>query len=85
VPEWLWSIIVGLVVVGLIGLIWRTHEDTDKERDSHIWDQIGRDSDKGMRRTVHQCANDVTGIRGTLSEHEKRLRRIESFLKGKLI
>jgi hypothetical protein len=31
VPEWLWSITVGLVVLGLIGLVWRAQEKRIKD------------------------------------------------------
>jgi len=76
-PEWLMPILVGGVIVGLAGLVWRAHENRDKERFEAIWDQIGRDSKSGMREKVHDTAN-ATHLNGLgLHELERRVERLE--------
>jgi hypothetical protein len=77
-PEWLWVVIIVSVVLALAGLVWRGHSSLDDERNNHIWDQIGRHSEAGMRKTLHNVANEITGQRGDLKDHERRLNRIES-------
>jgi heme A synthase len=77
VPEWLWALVVGVVVIGLVAYIWRTHEERDRERSEHIWDQIGRDSKSGMREIVHKCANALTRLRDV----ERRVGRLERHTK----
>lgn len=83
-PEWMWSIAVGVVVVGLLGVVWRAHETRDEERNERLWDQVGRDSESGMRKITHLCANEITAQKGDIREAGKRLDRIERVLNGKL-
>lgn len=52
--DWFLPILVGVVIVGLVGVIWRTHELHDRERIEAIWDQLGRSSKQGMREIVHE-------------------------------
>lgn len=82
-PDWIYPILVGAGFT-LLALIWRTHENHDKERDEHIWDQVGRDSESGMRKTVHASANECMGNRGNITELGKRIDRIERHLNGDL-
>lgn len=76
-PEWIWAIVIGVVVFGLVGTIWYTHEFHDQERNRHLWDQIGRDSDSGMRKTVHDTANECLANRGDIRDLERRVTRLE--------
>lgn len=76
-PEWLWGVLIGVIVVGLIGVIWHAHERHNQERINAIWDQIGRDSESGMRRTVHASASEVLGNRGEIREIKERLDKLE--------
>lgn len=59
--EWLWGLI-GAAFLGLVGIVWSLlNGKLDdirrecKERDDAIWDQIGRDSESGMRYKVHNA------------------------------
>ncbi len=76
-PEWLWALIIGAVVLGLAATVWRMHETHDKERIESLWDQIGRDSKSGMREIVHKCANALTRVRDV----ERRVNRLERHTK----
>jgi hypothetical protein len=76
-PEWLWALAIGAVVLGLVTTVWRMHETHDKERNEHIWDQIGRDSRSGMREILHKCANALTRLRDV----ERRVGRLERHTK----
>lgn len=82
-PEWLYSLLVGIVIVGLVGWIWKAHAERDNERNSDIWDQIGRDSYSGMRRAVHNSANNVIKIMGRLDRHKERIEALERLFKEK--
>jgi hypothetical protein len=77
VPEWLWALIIGAVVLGLLATVWRMHETHDRERIESLWDQIGRDSKSGMREIVHKCANALSRIR----DLERRVGRLERHTK----
>jgi len=83
-PEWLYAILVGVAIVGLIGLVWRMHENHDVERNSVIWDQIGRSSEEGMRKIVHDSANRLSEVVPVSRELERRVDRIERVLNGRL-
>lgn len=83
-PEWLVQVLVVVGVLGLVGYIWRTHEEHDKERNEDIWKQIGRDSESGMRKVVHRSANEIVGINGDLDDLMRRVERIERHLNGSL-
>lgn len=83
-PEWAWAIVIGVVVIGLVGVIWRSHESHDRERNEVLWDQIGRDSEHGMRKIVHESANRLSEVVPTSRDHERRLERIERHLNGAL-
>ena len=43
-----------------------------------IWDQIGRSSEEGMRKTVHDSRNLVTRALSGVDDHDRRLDRLES-------
>lgn len=83
-PEWLQLILVGTIIVGLVGAIWRAHENHDRERNAAIWDQMGRSSEEGMRKIVHDSANRLSEVVPTSREHERRIARIERYLNGHL-
>ncbi len=67
-PQWLQIALAVLAavlsVVGpLVAVIWhqlnekiREHKEACDEDVEKLWDQIGRDSDSGMRKRVHQSA-----------------------------
>lgn len=76
-PEWLWALIIGAVVLSLVATVWRMHEAQDRERIESIWDQIGRDSKSGMREIVHKCANALSRVR----DIERRVGRLERHTK----
>ncbi len=69
-PEWLYGILIGSGIVGLVAIVWRAHERRDDERFDAIWDQIGRSSEEGMRRSVHMSGNLV-------QTHEARISMLE--------
>jgi hypothetical protein len=69
-PEWLYAVLVGVVIVGLVGVIWRMHATRDDERNDDVWDAIGRDTDSGLRGKVHRHDN-------RLSRFAARLWRLE--------
>lgn len=83
-PEWLWALVVGVIVMGLVAYIWRVHEDRDRERYDDLWRQIGRTSKEGMREIVHKSANALSQVSLTSRDHERRIKRIENYLNGKL-
>jgi len=83
-PDWLYAILVGGSIVGLLGLVWRMHENHDIERNKVIWDQIGRSSEEGMRNIVHESANRLSELVPTSRELERRVERIERVLNGRL-
>jgi len=76
-PEWLLPILIGVVIVGLAGLIWRAHEKRDEERFTDLWNQIGRDSKSGMREVVHKTANQMSWVAPELEDLKERLERLE--------
>lgn len=82
-PEYLYPLLVG-ALFALFSFVWRIHENHDKERDNRLWDQVGRDSDSGMRRTVHATANLCAGSHGEILELKGRIERLERFANGKL-
>jgi len=84
VPEWLIPVGIGVVIIGLVAVIWRAHELRDQERNETLWDQIGRDSEHGMRKIVHESANRLSEVTPTSRDHERRLERIERYLNGAL-
>jgi hypothetical protein len=61
-PQWLQITLAVLAIVGpLLGVIWhllnekiREHKEACDKDVSLLLDQIGRDSDSGMRKRVHQ-------------------------------
>lgn len=71
--EWLLPILVGVVIVSLAAAVWRAHEKRDEERFHAIWDQIGRDSNSGMRKAVH----DTPGLALMLDDVKERVARLE--------
>lgn len=83
-PQWLEAILVGVVIVGLMSVVWRMHENHDVERNKNIWDQIGRSSEEGMRKIVHESANRLAEVVPVSRDLERRVERIERFLNGRL-
>ncbi len=77
--EWLYGLL-GVAFLGLIGLVWnllnekiRAHKaDCDKEI-AHLWDQVGRDSYSGMRKSVHE----LNGVPEAFMELDKRVDKLE--------
>jgi hypothetical protein len=76
-PEWLLPILIGAVIVGLAGAVWRAHERRDQERFDDIWNQLGRDSEHGMRKTVHRTANEMSWVSPELEDLKERVERLE--------
>jgi hypothetical protein len=76
-PEWLWSIIVGVGLLGLIAYAWRAHADHDDERNSALWNQIGRDSLSGMRGVLHRTNNIADGSVKEIDELRRRIDQLE--------
>jgi hypothetical protein len=76
-PEWVYLLLIGGVILALVGVIWRTHELHDRERNEHIWDQVGRDSRSGMRGAVHDTASIVHGHGLEIGEVQRRLELLE--------
>lgn len=83
-PEWLWMVAVG-VATALAGIIWRAHEKRDDERFrdvrkhideriESILDQIGRDGQSGMRKSLHDAYNRSLGNRELIRRLEQRFK-----------
>jgi hypothetical protein len=83
-PEWLWALVIGAVVLGLVATVWRMHENHDRERNNAVWDQLGRSSEEGMRKIVHDSANRLSEVVPVSRELERRVDRIERVLNGRL-
>ena len=73
------AIVIG-VAAGLVGVIWKQMNDKIKEHKddcdksiSALWDQIGRDSNSGMRNKVHNSTP-----MGAHMELERRVDALES-------
>jgi hypothetical protein len=84
-PEWvlpLASILI-LIFTALVGVIWKLLNDRIDaikrmllERIEALWDQIGRDSHSGMRKTTHDAhslATQHVSLIGAIVERVKRL------------
>jgi hypothetical protein len=76
--EWLYGL-VGVAFLGLVGLVWSLLNDKIKEHKDHcddeikrLWDQIGRDSNSGMRHKVHNSAP-----MGSVAQLETRVYALE--------
>ena len=76
-PEWLQQVLFGSGLLGLLAYAWRTHELHDRERNEHIWDQIGRDSHSGMRQRVHHTANVADASVKEIDELRRRVEQLE--------
>lgn len=76
-PEWLLPVLVGVVIVGLAAAVWRAHERRIQERFDDIWNQIGRDSEHGMRKIVHRTANEMSWVVPELDDLKERVERLE--------
>jgi hypothetical protein len=81
-PEWVQMLLIGTVILGLVAYVWRMHENHDQERIRIIWDQIGRDSESGMRRVVHDTHNKVSLNHDAIERAEDRLDRLERRIFG---
>lgn len=75
--------VVLAVIVPLLAVIWRLlnekireHKEACDKDVSVLWDQIGRDSDTGMRKRVHQSVS-----MGPFVDLERRVYEIEKHLK----
>lgn len=80
-PEWLWAILIGSVVLGLIGLIWRAQERRIEKLEE--WIEEKEKFDYKFRHD--EFAPAIAGINRTLlplvpktDEHERRLNRLDS-------
>jgi hypothetical protein len=81
-PQWLQITLAVLAIVGpLLGVIWhllnekiREHKEACDEDASRLWDQIGRDSDSGMRKRVHQSAPMAAHVDLERRVHELEMR-----------
>lgn len=71
-----WLTVLG-VAVTLIGIVWRAHETRDNERFNALWDQVGKSSEEGMRRTVHASANLCQGHVGEIRDLKEQVGRLE--------
>lgn len=76
-PEWLIPVGIGVIVAGLAGVIWNQLQQRINNEVKAIWDQIGRDSESGMRKTVHRSANEITRYSGEIEDQDRRLERLE--------
>lgn len=73
-----WALGMGLpIVVALLGVVWKLLAARIDAVEKSIWDQIGRDSNSGMRKHVHDSANMVSRVTPELGEHARRLERLE--------
>lgn len=78
-PEWI-PLVIATAFLGLLGICWAMlNAKIDRERDA-IWDQIGRSTQEGMRKTVHDSAN-AAQIVESLAD---RVERLETWRNGKL-
>jgi hypothetical protein len=69
-----WVLGLGIpIVLTLGGIIWKLVNS----RIESLWDQVGRSSEEGMRKTVHRTANKVTANTGEIDEHGRRLVLLE--------
>lgn len=59
-------------------MIWKLHEKRIDERFDALWDQVGRSSEEGMRRSVHASVNFVQNHEGDIAELKRRADRLES-------
>jgi hypothetical protein len=84
-PEWLWSIVVGIALAGLVSALYglavrRIDEQASAlgksidERFDALWNQIGRDSQSGMRGDVHK----IGSLQQTLEWFDKRITKLEN-------
>jgi hypothetical protein len=76
-PEWLQILLIGGVILALVAAIWRMHENHDQERNKNIWDQIGRNSEEGMRKAVHDNGGTVHGHGLEIGELQRRVEHLE--------
>lgn len=72
-PEWLIPVGIGVVVVSLVGMIWRMHASRDDERIKDVWDAIGRDSDSGLRGKAHRHGNRISRLAARLWRVEEKI------------
>lgn len=79
-PEWLWSIIVGVVVVGLVAAL----RNADRERMARI-EQWIRDKEKQDRDWRHdEYSPKVTELNLNVCVLQTKMERVERFLNGAL-
>lgn len=81
-PEWLPLVVtVNLAVLGAMGrIIWGLLN----RRIESLLDQIGRNTQSGMRKTTHDAYNLGLANKGELAGIEDRIARVENYLNGKL-
>lgn len=72
------------IVLALLGVIWTLLNDRINDRATSLddriealWDQVGRSSEEGMRKTVHKSSNACTQHELAISEHGRRFGSIE--------
>lgn len=82
------SALFGLLML-MIGIVWRqfnqrverleaSRVDEINREIGRIWDQIGRDSDSGMRKLVHTSGNKLTWIEPVVKELEVEIDRLKA-------
>lgn len=76
-PPWLQVTlpIVAGILLAMIAVIWRLLND----RIDAIWNQLGRSSQEGMRKTLHDTANETQRIEAL----DIRIRRFEDRENGR--
>ena len=67
------------VLAALVGVVWKMLNDKIDRNDEKLWDQIGHDSDSGMRKVAHLVPNLMAQNQALHS----RLERLETWRNGK--
>ena len=97
-PEWLWSIVVGVIVVGLVAALRNADRERIKEISADVsklegrveqrWSEKDR-QDRDWRHDTYSPAIDAINARllplaQQMSEMERRMERVERVLNGRL-
>lgn len=77
---WAWvPALIGAAFFALAGVVWKLLNDKIERNDKALWDQIGRDSNSGMRVHVH----DVINVKSNQQYLHDRIERLEKWRNGK--
>lgn len=74
-PDWAWALLIGGVVLGLIGVVWRTHErrmDKYEQRLEKLEDRPQNGYPalfERVNRIERELGDRSSGIRGLLHQH----------------